>query len=73
MDYIGGFEYKIQVLSGDVWENTWTNQFDSDDWYPTLKGARNALAQMKATRYGRVNTNQYRMVRRPYGEIEVVE
>jgi len=73
MEYIGGFEYKVQVLRDDVWDNTWTNQYGPDEWYSTLKGARYALAQLRATRYGRVNTNQYRLVRRPYGEIEVVE
>lgn len=70
---IEGYEYKIQILNrDDEWVNTWTNKFDSDIWYPDLKGVKNAFAQIRATRWGRENTNVYRLVRRPYGAVEVV-
>lgn len=69
---IEGYEYKIQYNNPvRGWENTWTNQYAGDEWYPNEKGAKNALAQMRATRYGRVkNAEDYRLIRRPYGPWE---
>ena len=70
---IEGYEYKVQRLYDDGWYNTATNDFASDEWYPNLKNAKNALAQMRATRYGRVNDAEYRLVRRPYGKAEAID
>lgn len=67
-----GYEYKTQYLWNGEWENTWTNGYGPDDWYPSLRKAKNALAQLKATRYGRRSSYEYRMIRRPYGQVEVI-
>lgn len=70
---IEGYEYKVQILNRDgEWVNTWTNQFTSNEWYPSEKSAKNALAQLRTTRWGRENNSQYRLVRRPYGAVEVL-
>lgn len=67
------YEYKIQLLDRDgEWRNTWTNQFDSDVWYPNYKSAKNALAQLRATRWGQPSRYEYRMIKRPYGKSEEV-
>lgn len=81
---IEGYEYNIQYRwtkpelierLGDEWEFTWTNRFSSDNWYPTKASVNNALAQLTATRYGyrRGADREYRIVRRPYGAVEVVD
>lgn len=67
-----GYEYGIQYYS--EWKSEWvmasTNHFDG--WYPSEKSRNNALAQLRATRYGWKSTTEYRPVRRPVGEIEVL-
>lgn len=74
---IEGYEYKIQLwdkyANPPKWINTLTNQFARDEWYPTERGAKNALAQLRATRYGRPPTYEYRLIRRPYGKWEVMD
>jgi len=66
------YEYGVQHHDGksNEWRMTWTNHFDG--WYPSEKSAKNALAQLRATRYGYRSGCLYRMVRRPVGEIEVL-
>lgn len=74
---IEGYEYKVQVwdkyATPPRWINTLTNQFNRDEWYPSLGNAKNAMAQLKATRYNRVNEDEYRIIQRPYGGWEVVD
>lgn len=77
-----GYEYNIQYrykeghpVSGDhEWHYNWTNKFSSENWYPSEKSVKNALAQMTATRYGyrQSHDREFRVVRRPIGEVEVV-
>lgn len=66
-----GYEYGIQYYS--EWRAEWvmasTNHFEG--WYPSEKSRNNALAQLRATRYGWKSDTEYRPVRRPVGEIEV--
>jgi hypothetical protein len=64
-----GYEYKVQYLFNGEWHNCWSNSYGRDDWYPTLSNAKNALTQMK----NGYRTYEYRIVRRPYGAVEVVE
>lgn len=79
-----GYEYNIQYrwlepgrMNHDTteWHFSYTNRFGEDAWYPARSSANNALAQLTATRYGyrRGAGREYRIVRRPYGEWEVVE
>jgi hypothetical protein len=81
---IEGYEYNIQYRwtdpqtieqLGDEWEYSYTNRFNDDCWYPKRSSVNNALAQMTATRYGynRSPNREYRIVRRPYGAVEVVQ
>jgi len=57
------------------WHYNYTNKFSEENWYPSLKSVKNALAQMTATRYGyqRGQDKEYRLVRRPVGQVEVVD
>ena len=77
-----GYEYNIQYRwtdpqtierLGDDWDYIYTNRFDQDRWYPSRASVNNALAQMTATRYGyrRSDNREYRIVKRPYGAVEV--
>lgn len=79
-----GYEYNIQYRwtdpelierLGQGWEYSYTNRFSDDAWYPSLKSVNNAMAQIKATRYGysRADRREYRIVKRPYGAVEVVD
>lgn len=79
-----GYEYNIQYrhlepgvwgLDTTEWHYSYTNKFNSENWYPSSKAVKNALAQLKATRYGysRVDGREYRIVRRPVGEVEILE
>lgn len=71
-----GYEYKVQIwdkyANPPKWTNTSTNRFDRDVWYPNTASANNALAQHRASRWGRINDREYRLIKRPYGEVEVV-
>jgi len=78
-----GYEYNIQYRWLDVhtwngydteWHYNCTNKFSAENWYPSLKSVKNALAQMTATRYGyqQSHDREFRVVRRPVGEVEVV-
>lgn len=78
-----GYEYNIQYrflepgrMNHDTteWHYSYTNKFNSENWYPTERSVNNALAQLCATRYGyrRSDGREYRIVRRPYGEVEVI-
>jgi hypothetical protein len=69
---IEGYEYGIQHHYGPTgeWKMTSTNHFDG--WYPSEKSMKNALAQLRATRYGWKSGLIYRPVRRPVGVIEVL-
>jgi hypothetical protein len=67
-DYEYGIQYKW--LESDSWKMTSTNHFDG--WYPSEKSMKNALAQLRATRYGYHSRYEYRPVRRPVGVIEVL-
>jgi len=80
---IEGYEYNIQYRwrnetewnkDTTSWHYIYTNRFSEDAWYPALKSVNNALAQMKATRYGynRSHDREFRIVKRPYGAVEVV-
>jgi hypothetical protein len=66
-----GFEYGIQCYSThyNEWRMASTNHFDG--WYPSKGSRNNALAQLRATRYGWKSETEYRPVRRPVGDIEV--
>jgi len=70
---IEGYEYGVQYFCkfDDMWKMCHTNHFHG--WYPSRGSARNALAQLKATRYGRRSDYQFRLVKRPHGATEVVE
>lgn len=68
--HVDGYEYGVQVEYNGEWRMVHTNHFHG--WYPTQASANNALAQLRATRYGYRSTRQYRPVRRPFGAIEVV-
>lgn len=76
-----GYEYNIQYrwlelgrMNHDTteWHYSYTNKFSEENWYPSLKSVKNALAQLCATRYGyrRSDGREYRIVRRPVGEVE---
>lgn len=80
---IEGYEYNIQYRYTDPkiterlgveWHYIYTNRFNDENWYPKRSSVNNALAQMTATRYGyrRSDGREYRIVRRPYGAVEVV-
>jgi hypothetical protein len=68
------YEYGVQRCRKDTntpaWRMASTNHFDG--WYPSEKSMKNALAQLRAVRWGREPFYQYRGVRRPVGEIEVL-
>lgn len=66
------YEYGIQHYSEhrEQWEMTWTNHYDG--WYPSEKSMKNALAQLRAPRWGHEPSYKYRAVRRPVGAIEVI-
>ena len=68
-----GYEYGVQHFSThyNEWRMTSTNHFHG--WYPTKKSAKNALVQLRTARYGYRSNLEYRLIRRPYGEVEVVE
>lgn len=71
---IEDYEYGVQYKYGEntEWRMNVTNHFQG--WYPSEKSAKNALAQVKAPRYGYyATTYEYRLVRRPVGRIEVVQ
>jgi hypothetical protein len=81
---IEGYEYNIQYRwtkpetierLGDGWNYIYTNRFSQDAWYPKRSSVNNALAQMTASRYGyrRDADREYRIIRRPYGAVEVVD
>lgn len=67
------YEYGIQYYSTHYkeWRMMSTNNFQG--WYPSRGSANNALAQLRATRYVWKSDTQYRPVRRPVGEIEVLD
>lgn len=67
-----GYEYNLEYLWNGEWRAFSTNRFDKNVWYPTMKSAKNALAQMRASRYGYQTNYEYRMIKRPYGASEVV-
>jgi hypothetical protein len=75
-----GYEYNIQyrwigesaIVGDDAWHYSYTNKFSSQAWYHSEKSVNNALAQLKAPRWGQKVDREYRIVRRPYGEVEVV-
>lgn len=68
---IDDYEYGVQSEWRGEWSMVHTNHFHG--WYPSKASANNALAQLRATRWGRPNTREYRLVRRPFGAVEVVE
>jgi hypothetical protein len=68
---IDGYEYGVQIEYKGEWKMVHTNHFHG--WYPSEGSAKNALAQLKATRYGYRSNREYRLVRRPFGAVEVVE
>lgn len=72
---IDGYEYGVEYYADNfnppVWRMAITNHFRG--WYPAEKNAKNALAQLRAHSYGRPPLYEYRMVRRPFGALEVVE
>lgn len=65
------YEYGVQIKWNDEWSMSGTNHFPTG-WYENEKGAKNALAQLRAERYGRRSAYEYRLVRRPVGGVEVV-
>lgn len=67
-----GYEYGVQYYSTHYgeWRMASTNHFNG--WYPSKASANNALAQLRATRYGYRSDQEYRAVRRPVGEVEVL-
>jgi hypothetical protein len=67
------YEYGIQYFSTyyNEWRMASTNHFEG--WYPSKGSRNNALAQLRATRWGRQPDTEYRPVRRPVGEVEVME
>jgi len=68
---IDDYEYGVQIEYKGEWKMVHTNHFHG--WYPSKSSANNALAQLRATRYGYRSDREYRLVRRPYGAVEVVE
>lgn len=70
---IKGYEYGVQYYSDHYqeWKMAHTNHFHG--WYPSEKSAKNALAQLRATRYGYRSNYEYRMVRRPFAQTEVLD
>lgn len=67
------YEYGVQYYEPQHykdWRMASTNHFNG--WYPSEKSAKNALAQLRTTRYGYQPSYEYRMIRRPVGEIEVL-
>jgi hypothetical protein len=67
---VTGYEYGVQGNWDGEWFMVHTNHFHG--WYPSEKSAKNALAQLRAVRYGYRVNRDYRLVRRPYGEVEVI-
>lgn len=76
-----GYEYNIQyrILEPGIhnhdttkWHYSYTNKFNSENWYPSLKSVNNAMAQLKTPRWGQKVWREFRVVRRPYGEVEVL-
>lgn len=68
------YEYGVQYYEPQhhkTWRMASTNHFNG--WYPSEKSAKNALAQLRATRWGYASSYEYRMVRRPVGEVEVID
>jgi len=72
---IDGYEYGVQYRyeGSQEWKMAVSNRFNG--WYPSERSAKNALAQLKAPRWGYYsqNTYEYRLVRRPFGATEVVD
>lgn len=64
------YEYGVQSEWNGEWSMVHTNHFHG--WYPSQASANNALAQLRATRYGYRSNLEYRLVRRPFGATEVV-
>lgn len=64
------YEYGVQVEWHGKWSMVHTNHFHG--WYPSKASANNALAQLRAARYGYRSNREYRLVRRPFGATEVV-
>lgn len=64
------YEYGVQSEWNGEWSMVHTNHFHG--WYPTKASANNALAQLRATRYGYRSDREFRLVRRAVGEIEAV-
>ena len=70
-EYEYGVEYYAKNSNPPVWRLATTNHFRG--WYPSERSAKNALAQLRSTTlYGRPPVYEFRLVRRPVGEIEVV-
>lgn len=67
---IDGYEYGVQAEYNGEWSMVHTNHFHG--WYPSQSSAKNAVAQLRATRYSYRSNREYRLVRRPYGAVEVV-
>lgn len=66
------YEHGVQYYSThyNEWRMASTNHFNG--WYPSEGSANNAIAQLRATRYGWKNETKYRRVKRPVGPIEEV-
>lgn len=71
---VEGYEYGVQYYADNfnppVWRLATTNHFRG--WYPSEKSMKNALAQLRAPRWGHAPSYEYRPVRRPVGAIEEV-
>jgi len=69
---IEGYQYGVQyyAIHNQEWRMVRTNNFHG--WYPGEKSMKNALAQLRATRYGWASQVEYRPVRRPVGVVEVI-
>lgn len=76
-----GYEYNIQYRwlepgihdrNTTEWHYSFTNKFSSEAWYPNSKSVKNALAQLRTPRWGQKLNREFRVVRRPYGEVEIL-
>lgn len=67
---IDGYEYGVQSEWRGEWSMVHTNHFHG--WYPSKGSANNALAQLRSPGWGRPAQYKYRLVRRPFGAVEVV-
>ncbi len=66
-----GYEYGIQYRDtrfSEEWKMVSTNHFHG--WYPSEASRNNAIAQLRATRYGWKSMSEYRRVRRAVGPVE---